>query len=70
MRATLAANSSGVCALVSVSTAVSPSPVVSPTEASDLRSSISALWTMRCPAASCSLRISTTARLASPMSLK
>ncbi len=46
--------------LVSVSRAVNLSPVVSPTDASDLRSSISAPCTMRCSAESCNLRISTT----------
>ena len=41
----LACSSSGVSALVSVRTAVRSGPVVSPTEESDLRSSISALNT-------------------------
>ena len=70
MRAIRAASSSGVEAFVSVSTAVRPVPVGSFTASSDLRSSISALKTIRSPARSSRRFIATTARHASRMSLK
>ena len=60
----------GVEAFVSVSTAVRPVPVGSFTASSDLRSSISALKTIRSPACSSRRFITTTARHASRMSLK
>ena len=66
----LARNSSAVDAFVSVRIAVSPSPVVSLTEASDFLSSSSALFTIHCPLSSTSFFMATTALHASLMSLK